>query len=564
MTVNATALVSKLNFVMSSRLLANKQYIEEFPPLPQTGAQEEEIVKDLVFAYLKKKFPGCRIRQNQHSYSLRLDSHIHRKANKIREIYNSEPEWKSWFEQNHNQLYRRMRDNRNSFQSGYVVRREERNGNTFLYIPFKTNRIYQFIQSGLVDFVNWIDAEYSKDSALAAIHGEVTRLMEAEIQRREQERLERIRTELRDYSRRVMEKLFKPAVQLQESADATDRLFAHKFLEWARENGKAPEYAVAPTAAEMVPTGLKVKVMAPSGSEEEGWIALPPFDGYQEPEGYELQGWGKVTSIDMTGDRSRNGVAPIVIQDYIYAEFNMEFWKHLLPEGHTELLEVTQRIRREAEAEIEPWLEQERIQKEREEAEERARQEAERLRLEEERRQREEQIRREMEQERARQEAERIRRQEEEARLQELEEQERQRIEAEARANAERRHALAEQLRQQLQAQPAQPVVEEVPTQTPFDELIARLNAQVEEVVQAEPTAEPPRATAPGIYVNGRAIPLERYVVIREGGDVRRFRELDAACVYAGISNGARVAIHDYHLPFDVIEEYTYEEDLPF
>src|SRR5437763_2974539 len=124
MTVNATALVSKLNFVLSSRKLVNAGYIEENPPLPQTGTQEEEIVKDLVFAYLKKRFVGCRVRQNQHSYSLRLDSHIHRKANKLRDIYNNEAEWKQWFEQHHSGHYRTMRESRQGFQSGYVVRKE--------------------------------------------------------------------------------------------------------------------------------------------------------------------------------------------------------------------------------------------------------------------------------------------------------------------------------------------------------------------------------------------------------------------------------------------------------
>lgn len=569
---NATELVSKLNFVLSARHLVGNQYIEEFPPLPQSGAQEEEIMADLMFAYLKKKFPGCRIRKNQHSYSLRLDSHIHRKANKLRDIIQNETEWKNWFEQNHNRLYRTIRDSRNAFPNGYVVRREERNGNTFLYVPFKANRIYNFMNSGLIDFMNWVDQEYNKDSRLVAIYDEVMRLMEAEIQRRETERLERIRRELEDYKANMMRNLFKPVTSLQESADPLDRLFAQKFIEWARENGKAPEYAVAAGAREMIPTGLKVKVMAPSGSEEEGWVALPPFDGYQEPEGYELQGWGKVTSIDMTGDRSRNGQSPIVIQDYIYAEFHLEYWKHLIPEGHAELLEATQLIRQQAEAEIEPFLEQERIRKEREEAEEAARREAERLRLEEERLIREEQIRREMEEERQRQEARRVARElRERAEREErerIEEQYRLEQEEEARrreAARERMDALAAQLRQQLADNPPVPVEAEPqarPTET-FAEMVRRLNAEAgltTEQPAAEPTPEPERATAFGVYRNDIAIPLERYVAIKDDGTTRRFRNQYDAISFLDLETEDSVEVHDYHAPFTVVDVW-YNED---
>lgn len=543
MSVNATELVSKLNFVMSVRKLREDRYIESYPNLPESSMDEEEIVKDLVFTFLKKRFPGCRIRQNQNSYSLRLDSHIHRKANKLRAIYNGEPEWKQWFEQNHNQIYRKMRDYRQSFPSGYALRREERNGNIFLYVPFKPNRIYSYLNTGMLDLMRWIDNEYKKDERLAEVYDEAIQLMEQEIERKERERRERIARELRDYKAGLARRLYQPIAELQESDDATERLFAYKMQDWARQNGKAPETALVPTALNMIPTGLKVKVMSPPGSEEEGWIALPPFDGYQEPEGYEMQGWGKVSSIDMTSERSRQGASPIVVQDYIYAEFHLEHWKHLLPDGYEELVEVCKQLHQQAETEIEPWLEQERIRKEQEEAERRAREEAERQAREEARRIREEQERQRLEelreQEEARAAAERV---------------EAERVEAEVRAAEERRQALVAQLRQQVQVPEAQ---------TP-EEAVEAMRERIFESLQttAEQTPEPTRATGTGVYRNSLAIPLERYVAIREDGTVRRFQMVESAVAFIG-QEGV-YEIRDYHAPFEIVETYNTNDDLPF
>lgn len=524
MTINATELVNKVNFVMSSRKLKEKQYIEEYPSIPVGSAQEEEVIQQLIFSFIKKLFIGCKIRTNANSFSLRLDGHIHRKANKMRSIYNNDQEWKIWFESNHSRIFRIMRDNRSTWNSGVVERREVE-GKIFLYVPHKPNRINSYVNYGLVEFCNAIEQDYKRDENLAGVYEEAIHLMEEEIARKERERRERIERELNEYKQGLHSRLYKPIAPLQESDNATDRLFAQKFSAWARENRVAPEYVIPATFAEMVPTQLKVKIMAPPGSEEEGWLALPPFEGYPELPGYEMQGWGKVSGVDGTSERSRGGLAPIIIQDYIYAEFHMEHWNHLLPAGYQEALEVSIRLRQEAEAEIEPWLEQERQVAAQRAAEELQRQTERAAVMEQERLQLEEQVRQQA--------AESARRTEE---------------------AAARQAQLAEQLRQQLTAQPVSMPDVDVDF---FDE---------EE--GATPVAEPGRATAMGIYSNALAIPLERYVAIRPDGTTRRFRTARAACDWMGYDYGSVFDIHNYHTPHEVVEHYTHTpeelDELPF
>lgn len=565
MSINATEMISKLNFVVSSRQLKLKNYIEDYSLIPTNSAEEEEFVRQTVYLFIKKLFPSCKIRKHTNSYSLRLDSHIHRKANKLREVYNDESEWRQWFESNHSRLYRILRENRTAFQGGPVDRRVD-NGKVFLSIPSTPTRIRGYADNGLTDFCRWFETEYSRDEKLAEIYEEAMRLMEEEIARKERVKRERIESELREYKERIYNQLFKPIAALQESENAIDRLFAVKFSEWARENRKNPEYAVQPTAEHMVTRGLKVKIMAPQGSEEEGWISLPPFEGYTEPENYEMQGWGKVTSVDMTSERSRNGQSPVVVQEYLYTEFHLEHWAHLLPEGYMENVEIANRLRTEAEAEIEPWLEQERIRKEREEAEARAREE-ERLRLQE--------IERlEVE--------ERIRRQAQEREILQAAEAEREASQAASRA--EREAVLARQLREQLAEAEAQSPMghQQATSLASVDDFFGEDSSVDEEASEAsdspEPNADllaafrrqmaqaqtaPEQATQEGVYRNSRAIPLEQYVAITASGTIRRFPTVERAIQWLGYGNQAQINIRDFHAPHDTVQVIQ-QEQTPF
>jgi hypothetical protein len=273
-----------------------------------------------------------------------------------------------------------------------------------------------------------------------------------------------------------------------------------------------------------------------------------------------MQGWGKVTNIDMTSERSRQGRAPIVVQEYLYTEFDMQFWSHLLPEGYAEILEVSQRLRAEAEVEIEPWLEQERIRKEAEEAEARAAEEARQRQIEEERRLHEETIRRQLEERRRQREIE-------ERRIAEAAERMREQMQAEA--EAERR--AAEEVVQTPTDQFARLFedfvtpdrrempdidVDEAPRAQPNADLLAALRNQF--------NAEPERATESGLYRNMRAIPLERYVAINAAGETRRFASAQRAAQHLGLTGA--VVIRDYHVPHEEVEGIIVESDneLPF
>jgi hypothetical protein len=76
----------------------------------------------------------------------------------------------------------------------------------------------------------------------------------------------------------------------------------------------------------------------------------------------------------------------------------------------------------------------------------------------------------------------------------------------------------------------------------------------------AEPTPEPERATTFGVYRNGMAIPLERYVAIMNNGTTRRFRTSDDAVAFLGLLDEGEVTIRNYHVPHEVVETWYSEE----
>lgn len=552
MAVNSVEIVKKLNFVKSSRYLKSKEYIGEHMLFPENEQHEADQLRNAIFSFLKKKFHGCHLRVNNHSVSLRLSGSIHIKARKLREIFDRETEWRSWFENNHRTIYSTWRNNRSNWNNGYVqtITVDEV---LYVHVPYIPNRIYNYYDSGIVSMLDFLVKEHKSDENVAAIYDEAIRLMEEEVARKERERRERIERELNDYLSGMKSRLYFSATELQESPDPVDKLFAEKVLAWARENGKAPEYVREAGYAQMVPARTKVQVMNQKDSQEENWYVVPVFEGFQVPEGYELQeGWGLVTKHDEQNDRSRKGTAPIVVEEYIYLSFNMEHWKHLLPEGYTELLEISNRLRAEAEEEAAPLVAEAR-KKEAERVAEASRLEAEAKKQEEEARK--------LAEKRAAEDAERIRQQveEERARRQEME-----RISSQQRREQEEHQAMEAQRAYEAEVRLAQEVAER------RARLAEQLRAQV---TQAEVAYVPPQviptddrapATDPGIYRNQRAIPLERYVVIVSGGGTRRFGGLHAACSFAGVSDGDNVNIRDYHDPHDIVEHYTYEEDIPF
>lgn len=321
---------------------------------------------------------------------------------------------------------------------------------------------------------------------MAAIFDETTSVIEAEIARREEENLQKMRRELANYQTELHRRLFKTTSSLHSSTDPIKRLFAQKFEQWAAENRVAPSYVMPITADVMAHQELKVQVLSPKGSEEEGWIVIPPFEGHPDvPENYESQGWGRITKIDTEGERSRGGQAPIVVADHLYLEFDLKYWAHLLPENYDSLLEVTNRLYAEAEDEIEPFL-----------AAERRTQEAQ-----------------------AQQEAERQAQ--------------------EARAVEQRTAEVVEILDEEFEE--LSEAMEE--STSPSPEFVERLRQQVQE----NPPTDLERANTYGVYRNSQAIPLEQFVAIRRDGTIRRFPSPERACQWLDVD---RIALHDYHQPF--------------
>lgn len=79
--------------------------------------------------------------------------------------------------------------------------------------------------------------------------------------------------------------------------------------------------------------GLDVHVMSQNGFQHEGCKILPAFREIVEVDGYTFEGWGKITGFDSEHARSLDGKMPVVVQDYIYAELDIEDWMPFLPDA---------------------------------------------------------------------------------------------------------------------------------------------------------------------------------------------------------------------------------------
>lgn len=528
MTSTMTApLLRKLNHAGTARYLSGKSIEIDYPPFSQTDDEEKEVLRTILFTVLKRTFLGCKIRPNANSFSLRLDGHIHKKAAKLRKILRDEPEWQGWFQDNNSRIARRLQNTQSPYHnSNYYRHQEMPDGKSFLYFPFTPQQIYSYASQGLTPYLESIISAHKKDQQLAEVYEETIQLMETEIRRREEEAARLLREKRDQYNSHLFGRLYKSATELQESQDPLERLFAQKFIDWATENHTAPRYAADIGPVEIVAPGLEVRVMAPPGSEEEGWIVIPPFEGYPEiPADYEFQGWGSVTRVDMTSERSRGGQSPIVVEEHLFTELDMTYWSHLIPEDYHAVHEVTTRLRAEAQAEIEPFLAEER------------RREAERKRIENER-------------------AETLRIQDEL-----LRQQTRERFEMEAARRATAAAASAELTQEQVQ-QAFDQSVDAMPSDTPPEEPVAA-NASLLEALRNQVGSQPAaaRANSYGLYHNTQAIPIEQYVAIRQDGTVRRFANTQRALAWLGDSE---MPIHNYYAPFAHVGHAASEDDGPF
>lgn len=507
-------LLHKLNHVKTYRYLRDNDIEIDYPAFSSSDEQEQQHVRMILFAFLKQKFTGSKIRSNANSFSLRLDGQVHKKASKLRQILTEETEWQAWFERHHPQIHRQIRHTASGFESNSYFRYNRTDDRReFIYLPFNPTNIYGFGSNGLSPYIQSIQHAYQRDAEVASVYEEATQLIEAEVQRRDEEKARLLREEMERYNEHVRSHIYQSATELQESEDPLERLFSQKFLRWAEENHMAPRFAKPIGPVEMVSTGLKVKVVAPNSEEEEGWIVLPPFEGHPElPAEYEFQGWGRVTSIDLTSERSRSGQAPVVVQEHLFTEFESKYWEHLLPENYAVIKEATDRLRKEAEEEIEPFLAEERERQELQERLERERQET-------------------------------LRQQE--AQLQE-----------QLRLQRERESQQVRELFVDDEDESEDEVLEvEVAPDSPSDEVVAEPvgpNASFVEALrrQVSPRQSGETASEYGLYHNSQAIPLEQYIAISESGTIRRFPTSEAALYFLGRDE---MTIYNYHEPHDEV-----------
>lgn len=475
MTVDVNKLVAKINFARASKLLKDREMLEEYLPFPANNDEETESVKRLVYYFLKKRFVGCKLRSNAQTFSLRLDGETHKKVRKVRDKVLNDPEWKKWFNDNHRQILQRIERHTNTF-NGHQVEVRSKDGRDFVYVPIQTNRIPQYQNAGVMELFTFLDQQYQREVEVAGLYDNVVQLMEAEVVRKEEETRARIAEDGRNYTRRVRENLLRRIARVNPTGVTFEDKLAAKMHAWCTENGIEPAWAMEATYDRIIPVGFNVDVIVENEDDDAGWFAVPTFGGYTMPEGYyALDGYGEVTAHETTGARSRNGQNPIVVMKHMYLQYREDLWAAHFPARYFEILEATRRFAEEVKAEVA---------------------QAEEQRKEIERRDREER------QARERQEMqERLERQLREA--QELGEQERVEREAQIRAEREERERL--------------------------DRLRAQLTQQLTQAQAVEQAAEPDPATfANGIYRNTRAIPLERYLTVVDGR-VRRFATRTAA-----------------------------------
>lgn len=545
MARDSQTLINKINMVRSSRHLMKMGAVTEHFPI--TGETEimNQAIRDMIFAYLKSKFLGCRIRPGDGTAILRLDAEVHLKARKLREVIMQNPDWKRWFDENHRNVTDTIANNDRSFQGegniNYVVE-EDRHG---IHIPFSPDRIRSFNTEGLIRLFTWLDNEYQKDVRLAGMYDSTVTLMENEIARREEARRQRIESERTRYLTSLKDRLM-PKIRTgdfdRNGITAEDK-FKAAMYDYCTAAGIEPRYAVPLTDRMMLPNETSVRIIAPPGERESDWYVVPMFGGYTLPEGYEVKDrWGKISDYNTTDKRSRDGLAPFVVENFVFCMFNMDFWAHTLPEGHAELLAVSQQI--EATTKVEAELA-------------RVEYEAEQARLQAEAEARAAQARLEAEQAK-------------QALLEEQRAQLRAKL-AETRNSAQATVPEAFVAIPKVKAPEPTPVteeepdffeaeeVQEVPSRTPEQDALSKaIQAQLNKKADQVNAQVAALSHAPGVYRNNKGLPIEKYIVVDRNGQKTYYRTNEEASRYAistlplGTLDGAYV--NDYWKPTLAVE----------
>lgn len=503
--MDTNKLIEKINFARASQFLKGRQMIQEHFPFPTNTDEEAESIKKMTYAYLKTRFAGCKLRANPLSFSVRLDGEVHRKVKKVRERVLNDMEWRKWFQDNHREIIRTIERHSNPFNNGMVEFRTKE-GRDFLYFSLQTNRIYGYQNEGLNQLFRQMDEAYEREKNVADLYDQVVALIEGEINRKFEENQRRITGDRDKFMQHIERDLVKRITRVNREGTTFQDKLAARMHDWCVENGIEPMYANEPTYDRVLELRMNVDIIVRDEDTDEDWYVVPTFGGYELPEGYtKLDGYGEITNFEATGRRSRDGANPIVIMDHMYCQFNLDHWKAHLPEGFDQVLEATRRISAEVQAEVNQ-AEEERKEVERREREER--------------------------EARARQEMQ-----------ERLERQLREKREAEAKTEAERAEA------DRVAREEAERIAR----------LREQLMGQLTQAQTAEAQVEPDPATFPnGVYRNGRAIPLERYVSVYDGRVRRHLNRTQAIDRLRGLglnwTDLGQRNVRDYHDIETVVE----------
>ncbi|BCO16266.1 hypothetical protein_gp213 [Bacillus phage vB_BceM_WH1] len=333
---NLTELRSRVSHVVSSRRLLSDGLIKDHMAIPTNVAEEKKIVQDTVFEAIKNTFIGCRINPNKNAFSVKLDGAINVKAQELYDYIQEHPHWKSFLESQHSSKLRTILNLQNVYQERRELKfKREDDGRRFIYVPFEPHDIPSYHDQGLYHMLQYLKQSFDREKAASVIFDEVMQLIETERQRRIEERNRLMQRIEAKYKEDIKASLLKPIGTIR--GDVREKLIQERMVKWCNEQGLAPAIPQELTYQNIIPVGTEVSVVVKSGSQEEGWFAVPRSGGFEIPEGFErLMVYDNVTRHDALHQRSRSGSAPIVINEDTFTEFDINYWKHLLPEEHAQ------------------------------------------------------------------------------------------------------------------------------------------------------------------------------------------------------------------------------------
>lgn len=345
--IQLEALRHKASYVLTSRYLKESQIIEEHMAIPANAEEEQQIVRDTVFNAIKASFIGCRINPNKSAFSVRLNGEITTKAHELYKYIQEHGHWKTFLENTHYSKLRTILNLNNVYQERREIKyKEEEDGRRFLYVPFMIKDIPSYHSYGLFSTLDYLKQSFAKEKAVADIADEVLNIIEVERQRRIKAR-EELMASLETRYREALQRQLLPSIRGMRRTPNNEKhdLIVKKMTEWAAENNVEAKLPRELTYQNVIPVGTEVSLVVKEGSQEEGWFAVPRSGGFEIPEGFKrLSVYDNITRHDTEHKRSRDGAAPLVLNEDTFTEFDIQYWQHLIPEEYAMYKEAYDRF----------------------------------------------------------------------------------------------------------------------------------------------------------------------------------------------------------------------------